>query len=420
MGETSTPVLLLGMEHYSALGVMRSLGRCGVRVYGVHSDTRAPAATSRYCEGLFVCDLEREPSQTSVEFLFAIARRLTGRPVLLATNDQSALFLAENCSRLEQVFRVSTNSLALVRALHDKREMHSLAKALGIPTIRTLFPQSRDDVIECARVIQFPVMLKAIDNIPVYRRAGKTTVIIHSREELIARYDAMEDPTKPTLMLQEYVPVRAESNWTFNGYFDQNSDCLFAITGHKIRQAPPYTGVISLGVCRPNPTVRDLTLKLVKGVGYKGIIDVGFLYDARDGAYKLHDVNPRLGASFRLFVGTGGLDVTRAAYLDLTGQSVPPSGICDGRKWAVEDADLISSCRYVRDGAQTIRQWIASYDGLREGAWFAGDDPRPFLDMCGRFYARMFRTVESKIRRRPVLPSASLSEPDRAGAEAAP
>ena len=395
MGDISSPVLLLGLEHYSALGAMRSLGRCGVRVYGVHINARAPAAASRYCQGVFVRDLEAEPQGASVDFLFAIARKIGGRPVLLATSDEAAVFVAQNRENLAQVFRFSTNSLAVVRTLHDKQKMYSLAKTLGIPTAHTIFPRSRNDVVTFAGVTQFPVVLKTIDNIPVYRRAGITTVLTRSPEELIALYDAMEDPSKPSLMLQEYIPVRAESNWTFNGYFDQDSNCLFAIIGQKIHQAPPHTGVISLGVCRPNSTVQDLTLRLVQAARYQGIIDVGYLYDARDGAYKLHDVNPRLGASFRLFVGTGGVDVVRAAYLDLTRQRVPPSGICEGRKWIVEDADLISSYRYLRDRTLTIRDLLGSYQGLREGAWFAPDDLRPFLDMCGRLFTRAFRFVGS-------------------------
>ena len=47
----------------------------------------------------------------------------------------------------------------------------------------------------------------------------------------------------------------------------------------------------------------------MKEVGYRGILDIGWRYDARDDRYKLLDVNPRLGASFRLFVGKGGMDV---------------------------------------------------------------------------------------------------------------
>ena len=39
--------------HHGSLGVIRSLGRLGVPVYGVHEGPWAPAASSRYLAGRF-------------------------------------------------------------------------------------------------------------------------------------------------------------------------------------------------------------------------------------------------------------------------------------------------------------------------------------------------------------------------------
>jgi len=158
-------------------------------------------------------------------------------------------------------------------------------------------------------------------------------------------------------------------------------------------------GVTTLGVCLHNPTVEALTFQLVEATGYTGILDIGYRYDARDDTYKLLDVNPRLGATFRLFEGTGELDVVRAAYLHLTGQAVPSSGIREGRKWVVEVSDLASSWQCWRDGGLTVRDWLSSYRRVQEGAWFARDDPGPFLRMCGKLLTRAFRHL---LRRLPV------------------
>jgi D-aspartate ligase len=105
----------------------------------------------------------------------------------------------------------------------------------------------------------------------------------------------------------------------------------------------------------------------------------------------LLDVNPRLGASFRLFVAHNGMDVVRAQYLHLTGQPVPLSRIRIGRKWIVEDADIVSSFQYFRDRAVGFREWISSYGGLQEGAWFACDDLLPFFHVAARFISRKIK-----------------------------
>src|SRR5581483_9834799 len=279
-----------------------------------------------------------------------------------------------------------------------KRDMYFLARRYGIPTADTSFPACRSDVVEFIRTAQFPVMLKASDNIAVSRRAGKKMIIARSPEDLLAHYDAMEDPSNPTMMLQEYIPGGDDSVWMFNGYFDERSRCLFGITGKKIHQTPVYTGMTAIGVCVPNPAVHDQTQRLVEATGYKGILDIGYRYDFRDGSYKLLDSNPRLGATFRLFVGSGELDVVRAAYLDLTGQRVPDSRIIAGRKWLLEDADIVSSWNYFRDGTVTPRDWMRSYSGIRETAWFAADDLRPFLYVFGRSWTTLGRRVSRLVR----------------------
>src|SRR6185503_13915254 len=99
--DTSLPVLVLPMQNHGALGVMRSLGRLGVRVYGVHPTPRPPASFSTYCRRVFPLDLDSNPPEQSVDRLMDIARGMGTRPLLVATNDEAALFIAQNVSQLQ-------------------------------------------------------------------------------------------------------------------------------------------------------------------------------------------------------------------------------------------------------------------------------------------------------------------------------
>src|SRR5215475_9276286 len=101
--DTSLPVLVLHMEHHGALGVMRSLGRLGVRMYGVHSTPGSPASFSKYCQKTFALDLEQTPTAQSVDCLKDIGRTI-GKPLLVPTNDESALFVARNAAQLRESF----------------------------------------------------------------------------------------------------------------------------------------------------------------------------------------------------------------------------------------------------------------------------------------------------------------------------
>ena len=131
----------------------------------------------------------------------------------------------------------------------------------------------------------------------------------------------------------------------------------------------------------------------MKAIRYRGILDIGYRYDARDGLHKVFDVNPRIGCTFRLFVSDSGMDVARALYLDLTGQPIAAGREVPGRKWMVEDMDLASAFQYWRDGKLSTGGWRRSFRGLRECAFFAADDRRPIISMCMKDLRELFRRL---------------------------
>src|SRR5258705_7669725 len=132
--DTSLPVLVLHLQHHGALGVMRSLGRLGVRIYGVHPTRRPPASFSKYCRKVFSLDLERTPPERSDDCLRDIARGIGAMPLLMPTNDESPLFVAHNASRLQDGFFFPANSVDVVWSLYNKKAMHLLANRLSLPT----------------------------------------------------------------------------------------------------------------------------------------------------------------------------------------------------------------------------------------------------------------------------------------------
>ena len=406
--DSSTPILAL-KAHHGTLGIARSLGRLGVPVHVMHSDLAHPALSSRYVVRGYAWDFDRAPPALTVEQLIGLGREIGGRPVLIPTSDDTAELVADHAGALSEVFRFQENPPELVRALSNKRALHTLAHRHGIPTAETTFPESLEDVRRFAETAAFPVMLKASDGLRLQARTGKKMVIARSAEALLEWYQRLEDPANPVLMLQEYIPGGDDTIWMFDGYFDRSSDCVFGVTGKKLRQYPVHTGATSLGLCEENAPTRELTCRFMKAIGYRGILDIGFRFDARDGSYKLLDPNPRIGQTFRLFVSREGWDVARLLYLDLTGQPLPEATPVDGRKWIVEDWDLESSLDYWREGGLTLAAWLASFRGVQEGAWFARDDLAPFRRIAGRIAGRGWASLRKR-RRRGRSPSGGAVE----------
>ena len=210
----------------------------------------------------------------------------------------------------------------------------------------------------------------------------------------------------PNVIAQEYIPGSSETVWIFNGYFDRESRCLSAFTGQKIRQCAHGAGQTTLGVCVHNQTVVDLSIRLLEGVQYRGIVDMGFRFDARDGRYKLLDVNPRLGSTFRLFSAPDGADVVRAMYLDLTGRPVPAAAALPGRTWRDEPHDVVAGLRLVRTRELSLGAWARSVGGASECAWWAKDDPVPFFAMAASLPREV---LAQRAARRPAEPAGPRS-----------
>jgi len=397
--DTSTPVVVLRPDHHGSLCLIRSLGRIGVPVYAVGSQPNSAGMLSRYCRGKFITDDNASDPRNLVEFLHGVSRKIGTRPILTCTNDGSSAFIADNDDALRESFLFPGISRQLVHALSDKKEMYFLCKKFSIPTAETSFPQSRRDVLDflASDCALFPVMLKGIDGALLERQGKPKMVIVRNAQELLDQYDRMEDPANPNLMLQEYIPGGDDSVWMFNGYFNENSDCLLGFAGRKLRQHPVYTGATSLGILLQNEFVENTTKKFMKAVGYRGVLDIGYRFDARNGLYKILDINPRVGATFRLFLARNGMDVVRAMYLDLTGQSVPSAAGIEGRKWVVENGDIISYHEYRKDGKISFLQWIRSFRGVQEGAWFALDDLVPFGSMLRGLSKRFLRWIGGKL-----------------------
>lgn len=406
IADVSTPVVVLSPHHHGALGIFRSLGTLGVPVYAVEDGQWAPPVRSRYCRGVFRWDVRRAKPRDSVAALLAIAANFATRPVLVPADDTTAVLVQEASDELQTAYQFPVLPAGLVRRLSSKKQLYFLCREHGFPTPETVFPRSRAELLQGIGKTGFPCVLKGIDDRLMLGRSKVSMRIVHSPEELLECYDQMDDAVQPNFMVQEYIPGDADSVWMFNGYFDGESQCLAGFTGRKLRQRPANTGITTLGICLRNETVDKSIRVLLQSLGYRGMVDIGCRYDKRDGQYKLLDVNPRIGCTFRLFVDPSGMDVIRACYLDLTGQSVHAEAAQEGRKWLVENQDLLELPVHLKTRKLTILGWFRSLRGVRETAWFDWLDLSPVWAMC----AGLLRTL---LRGEPASKASCRSEVTR-------
>lgn len=409
--DTRTPVVVLrgsfAEYQHAVLAVARSMGRLGIPVFATSMRPSEPATRSRYINAR----LDAYDGEAEQQWLDTLLSLNTGHPapVLVPIDDVSAVFVHDHEPELGERFVIAKSADGLHRQLSSKHRLWELCQRHGVPTPTSRLPQSEDELSEIAEAFGFPIVLKRSDAwLPTRDPSAPSVLIAHTRAELVDGYRRMESPIRPQVIAQEYIPGDSDTIWMFNGYFDGKSECLSAFTGQKLRQRGAGTGPTTLGICRWNADVAETATAFLRAVGYHGIVDMGFRFDARDGRYLLLDVNPRLGSTFRLFVGEDDMDTLRAAYLDLTGQTVPRTHASDGRRWLVEPYDLAASVHLVRSGQLRLTGWLRSLRDVEELAWWARDDPVPFLAMCASLPRQSVRYLARRRRtRRHVAPAAS-------------
>jgi D-aspartate ligase len=403
--DPNVPVLVLKLGHYplhhGVMGTIRSLGRAGVPVYGVHEDRLAPAGMSKYLTGRFVWPTTVTDPQRLLQGITSMAERI-GRPaILLPTDDRAAVFVDEHAAQLGKLFRFPAQPAGLPRRLADKLELCRICREVGIASPDVVVPASSADAVEFSRRVMFPVILKlALGSIRLQTSAVVDagilpTMIANSPGELLSLYERVARLQVGPILLQEYIPWGED--WIVHGYCNERSECLAGFTGVKLRSYPPKAGATTLGICRSNPHLLYQAKALFHRLGYRGILDMDWRLDHRDGHYKLLDFNPRVGAQFRLFVNRHGVDVVRAMHLDLTGRPVPGDPPPDGRTFMAEQFDILSALAYRRQGELTLAQWWSSVRHTRdlELGWLDPDDLLPVASMAGR---SLLRTVVKGLR----------------------
>jgi D-aspartate ligase len=409
--DRGVPALILKIGQYplhsGGVAAVRTLGRLGIPVYAITEGRLTPTAVSRYCTGRFVWRAtgQEDPALLAAE-LRKVGQRLGRRAVVVPMDDEAAVLVAEHAAELSEYFLFPRIAPGLPRALASKQKLFGMCRRYGIPAPATESPASAADLAAFAARATFPVVVKNAE--PWVRRHAPVvshTTVVQAPEELLTLAGAA-----PNVILQEYIPREQTQDWFVHLYCDANSNCLLTFTGVKVRSWPPHAGATAAAYSAANPALAHLAERLCKEIGFRGIADLDWRLDLRDGQYKLVDFNPRVGNQFRVFETTAGVDVVRAMHLDLTGRPVPAGPQVDGRRILVEHIDMPARLAY-RGGNGYPAAPPPPRPAATELAWLARDDIRPFLAMWPSL-ARTFAETFIQSRRGQPRPSQPRSMKD--------
>jgi len=401
------PVLLVRVvgnfpiQHH-VVGVIRTLGRAGVPVYAVTEEGVTPASTSRYLTGQVKLTSGGELDQSALlDRLVEVVDRLPARPMLVCTDDEAAVLLAEGADALAGRAIFPAVPPDLPRQLASKRGLHEICLRHGVPTPATSSVRTGDDLEVALANLTLPVVVKQADSWSRLTRPVVTGSTVVRTAEDVGRLRAAFDrwPEGSDVIVQEYLPDDDAEDWFVHGYCTAASHVARIFTGRKLWSWPARTGMTAYARTERNEELERSTRDLCRRIGYRGIFDTDWRYDRRTGTYLLLDFNPRVGAQFRMFEDDGGIDVVRAMHLDLSGRTLDSrcQGKVEGERFLAENLGLAAR-RYYREEPRPPE--IPGAPTRLRLAWFSPDDLGPFLTMIVKQLAASVRFGLKALRSR--------------------
>jgi D-aspartate ligase len=368
------PAVLLGGAA-TAVPVARSLARAGVEVTALGSAVDA-IRWSRSCHR-FV-DLGSGPA-VQERWLRWLLDEAPSAAVLLTCSDDGLQLLARHRAELAGrglVLPELNDELAL--ALLHKLRTYELASSAGVDAPRCVPLRGVADLDGLTGSISFPSALKPAES-HLFQRCFSTRKLFAVEDEGELRDAlALTEPLGLEMMLTEIVPGPDEGFQSYNAYIDPDGRPLCELTKRKPRQFPAKFGVGTYHVTDWDEEVAHLGRRFFTAVGARGLANVEFKRDARDGRLKLIESNYRFtGGTANMHAA--GFDIALFVYRRLTGGPLPDMDYRRGVHLWNPIPDVRALPQYRRLGELTVGAWLRSLLHRQTFPVARLDDPLPTL-----------------------------------------
>lgn len=194
----------------------------------------------------------------------------------------------------------------------------------------------------------------------------------------------------------EMIPQTIAGYNSYTTYIDRNGEPLFNFTKRKLRQYPALYGLGTYHVSDWSEDVATEGRKFLKGAGLRGVGNVEFMRDPRDGQLKFIECNARFMATIQNMVDSG-INLPLIAYHQTLGAGPP---VLNGYRKGVHLIRVLADIQSFRDmrrhGTMTFGQWVRSLLHPQKFLYFRWNDPLPVFTRVIPFLRHQFGKVTGR------------------------
>ena len=392
------PAIVMGGS-VNGLSFVRSLGRRGISTLLLDSEPLV-GTYSRLGKTILLPPPGKSPDEWMglLEFL---GSRLPGPGVIFATSDVHGVFVSEHAKVLERYFRFLVPTAEATAQIVDKKVQYTIANSLGIPIPQTYFPKDLEEVRSVSSDMTYPCIVKPYKAHEGRGKIGnKKVVVVEEKQSLVSVFESIGDG-EPSFMVQEIIRGEDDTLYGYLAFWDSNHQEHAWLTKRKLRQYPPHYGDGSLQETIECQEVAQLSRRLLQAFNYQGFVGTEFKFDARDGSYRLMEINPRTVSGNQLCI-SAGVDFPGIGYQYLTGCDLgidPARPFERGVRYVNEEWDFKAYLALRESGELTLGSWLRSLRGVKANALWASDDPMPLLVTMYRALRAFLRDIRSILYR---------------------
>lgn len=280
----------------------------------------------------------------TAENVLRIMKKENCREVVVQLGGQTPLNMAAELER--NGAKIVGTSLESIDATEDRELFSNLVRKLGLRQPHNRMGHSREEVLEKAEEIGYPVLLR-----PSFVLGGRSMFIAYDPASLEEYFDKMgvqcskESPVLVDQFLEdafEYdLDAVSDGQNIYIGGILQHIEAAGIHSGDSAAVFPPYKS-------KPEilEEMRSWTLKLARELNVKGLMNIQFA--EKDGKLYIIEVNPRASRTVPFISKASGVDMIEAAVRVFLGEDLHCQGLVPETKslaeghcitgWAIKEA----------------------------------------------------------------------------------
>lgn len=231
--------------------------------------------------------------------------------LLIATSDLYVKLVAEEKSLLEKYYVFNYPDIELVNNLLIKEKFYDIYQDMGIDMPKTfIFPCNQNkDMNEIKEYFkEYPLIIKPSDGVEYHSLEDTSLAKVykaHTEEELEKIIKKIEKAGyNKNLIIQEFIPGDDSALFDSIFYVGKDKKAKLATFAQIGLQEHTPTGIGNCTVLvngfDEHGYQEEFVYKLkqfIEKIGYQGFAEFDMKYDARDGKYKVLEINPRQSRS---------------------------------------------------------------------------------------------------------------------------